>query len=121
VKTVSDLTVFAVPSLALSCLGLTSQSSFAGVILFEPNSDSLTSTNGRVNSYNGLAGEFAGVVGPTLRNEVINGLAFHAGSLYLTVFNTVSNTNGRIIEYDLASGASSNFCKYWKWRPVFAA
>jgi DNA-binding beta-propeller fold protein YncE len=76
----------------------------AGVFLFAPSSDGQTSTNGRVNRYDGTSGAFIDVIVPAFPQEVINGLAFDAGSLYVSVFDTVSNSNGRIIRYDFATG-----------------
>lgn len=77
----------------------------AGPILLVPSSDGSTSNNGRVLGYVGRTGEFLGTKIQSLPQEIINGLALGAdGFLYVSIFNTISNTNGRIDRYELASG-----------------
>jgi DNA-binding beta-propeller fold protein YncE len=81
----------------------------AGVVLFVPNHDGGTATNGRVNRYDATSGEFVDVVVPAFPNDQIRGLTTEASSLYISVADAVNNTNGRVVRVDPFANAVTTF------------
>jgi DNA-binding beta-propeller fold protein YncE len=91
----------AVPICAVMVLGL------AGIAFAQPPplesfitpaNDGLTSTNGRVLVFDSRSGAFQGVIAPSQDNSVVQGLTRGLdGALYGSYFDTISNTNGRVL------------------------
>lgn len=74
--------------------------------LLVTSSDGSTADNGRIHRYNGLNGSFDRILGSPLPDDQINGLVVGPdGNLYASAFDTGPNTNGRILKYDLNTGA----------------